>query len=63
MIITKDMIDSAAARYAEQGFDFKQYTEHRIAHYLMSWDEAFKAADYTTLVSLVSNWKRGRALR
>lgn len=58
-MITVAMIDLAATRYRDAGFDFNQYTAHKIAHQLLNHDEQFKGADYTRLVSVITHWQKG----
>jgi hypothetical protein len=60
--LTTDTIDLVASNYREAGFDFMQYTPHKIARELLMHDERFKGADYTRLVSVITHWQRGFAL-
>jgi hypothetical protein len=55
--ITKEIVDLAAARHLAEGFNFRAYTPHKIAHELMRWDEEFQDADYTQLVAAVTLWQ------
>jgi hypothetical protein len=55
--ITKETIDLAAARHLADGFNFRAYTPHKIAHELMRWDGEFKGAEYTELVAAVTLWQ------
>jgi hypothetical protein len=55
--ITKETMDLAAARRFADGFNFRAYTVHKIAHDLMRWDQEFKDADYTQLVAAVTLWQ------
>jgi hypothetical protein len=57
-MITRDMIIAADARHKEQGLALASCTPHRAAHYLMRYDPAFKACDYTLLVSEIYSWQR-----
>jgi hypothetical protein len=55
--LTKETMDLAAARHLADGFNFRAYTPHKIAHELMRWDHEFKDADYTQLVAAVTLWQ------
>ncbi|MBR0719623.1 hypothetical protein [Bradyrhizobium liaoningense] len=64
--LTKETMDFAAARHLADGFNFRaytphkiahDYTPHKIAHELLRWDQAFKDADYTELVAAVTLWQ------
>ncbi|SDI09528.1 hypothetical protein SAMN05216338_101758 [Bradyrhizobium sp. Rc2d] len=57
--ITKETMDLAAARHLVDGFNFRAYTPHKIAHELMRWDEEFRDANYTQLVAAVTLWQSG----
>lgn len=46
-------MDAAAARHLADGFDFRTYTPHKVAHDLTRWDEVFRCADYAQLVFLL----------
>jgi hypothetical protein len=54
--LSKETIDHAAARHLADGFNFRAYTPHKIAHELMRWDDEFRTADYTQLVAAVKLW-------
>lgn len=55
--LTKETMDFAAARHLADGFNFRAYTPHKIAHELLRWDKEFKDADYTELVAAVKLWQ------
>lgn len=55
--ITSQTIDLAAVRHLADGFNFRAHTPHKIAHELMRWDEEFKQADYTELVTAITHWQ------
>ncbi|WFU45851.1 hypothetical protein QA640_44360 (plasmid) [Bradyrhizobium sp. CB82] len=57
--ITKETMDLAAARHLVDGFIFRAYTPHKIAHELMRWDEEFRDANYNQLVAAVTLWQSG----
>jgi hypothetical protein len=54
--ITREAMDLAAARHLGDGFNFRAYTPHKIAHELLRWDEEFKDADYTQLVAAAKDF-------
>lgn len=54
----QETIDLAAARHLAQGFNFRAYTPHKIAHDLLRWDSEFNEVDYNTLVAAVTLWQR-----
>jgi hypothetical protein len=57
MKIPSKTMDFAAARHLADGFNFRAYTAHKIAHELLRWDQEFKDADYTELVAAVALWQ------
>jgi hypothetical protein len=59
MNLSMETIDHAAARHLADGFDFRAYTPHKIAHELMRWDDEFRTADYAQLVTAVQLWQSG----
>ncbi len=54
MNIYREAIIEAAAR---RGLNFMLGTPNSVAYYLMRYDDAFRAADYTSLVALVREWQ------
>lgn len=57
--LSMETIDHAATRHLADGFDFRAYTPHKIAHELMRWDDEFRTADYAQLVTAVQLWQSG----
>lgn len=57
MKIPSKTMDFAAARHLADGFNFRAYTAHKVAHELLRWDQEFKDADYTELVAAVALWQ------
>lgn len=55
--LSKATIDLAAARHLADGFNFRAFTPHKIAHELIRWDQEFKDADYTALVTALTLWQ------
>ena len=60
MIIDRETFIEAAAR---RDLNFMLGTPDSVAHHLMRYDDAFKAADYTSLVALVREWQSASAQR
>jgi hypothetical protein len=54
MVIDRETIIEAAAR---RDLNVMLGTPNSVAHHLMRYDDAFKAADYTSLVALVREWQ------
>jgi hypothetical protein len=57
---TVAMVADAAARALENGHDLRDYTPHKAAYDLMSYDFDFVDADYTSLVAAVREWQRSQ---